>query len=77
MNLYRIDMLHDDRSEPLCDLVGPRLIRNSSEARSLAREQAKALGVPAAVTRIQGAGMLKHMGTYMPNGTFDRFGPEA
>lgn len=74
MNLYRIDILYPHRKEALTDFAGVRLIRQRSAANEAARNAAQAFGMPASITRIQGAGMLKHMGTFYPNGSFDRHG---
>ena len=55
VNLYRIDT----PSGPLCDLLGPRLVRRYDTARMHAREHVERYGEYAAITRISGGGALK------------------
>lgn len=52
--LYRLDT----PSGPVCDLLGPRLIRSWSLARLTAREVHEATREPVTITRIGAAGRL-------------------
>ncbi len=62
MNLYRLDA----PSGPLCDLLGPRLIRSYRRAMDVAHEHATSANETVAVTRISGAGSLKQIATVQP-----------
>lgn len=74
MNLYRLDIIMPDNSQvPVADMIGPRLIRQRSKAAEVARSAAGYSGQPVLLTRITGAGMLRKMGFYYPNGTFKRY----
>lgn len=73
MNLYRLDIqLPDGTSYPVADMLGPRLIRARQDAARVARSAAGYSGMPVLLTRIQGAGHLRRMGHYYPDGTFKR-----
>jgi hypothetical protein len=77
MNLYRLDVQTPHGSYPVVDLMGPRLIRQRSEADRAGRAVASAERCPVTLTRITGAGRLTVMGTFKPaihpsEATFER-----
>lgn len=73
MNLYRLDIqLPDGTSYPVADMLGPVLIRQRGRANDVGRRAAQYSGQPVLLRRIQGAGHLRRMGHYYPDGTFKR-----
>lgn len=68
MNLYRLDTPEG----PVCDLLGPTLLRRFVSAREVAEGVASEDATPCTITRIDKAGRLSVAGTVYPNGRYTR-----
>jgi hypothetical protein len=73
MNLYRLDVIANGTSYPVEDWLGPRLFRSRSRVNECGADIARNEGYNVRLTRIQGAGTMKVMGTFTADsGRFQR-----
>jgi hypothetical protein len=73
MNLYRLDYITTDGAIPVEDFIGPRLFRSRSRVNECGADIARNDGYNVRLTRIQGAGSMKIMGTFTADsGRFQR-----
>ena len=69
MNLYRLDFAN---GQPVADVFGPVLLRESARATARASAEAAAANLDVTVSRISGAGSLRAMRRVSPDGRVTR-----